>query len=69
MFELALKKMNVSAAETAYFGDSPERDMAGAKKVGMTPFLYNGEKIFENKFVKCTEISSYREIMDSEIFF
>lgn len=69
MFELALKKLNVTAAETAYFGDSPERDMAGAKKVGMTPFLYTGEKIFENKFVKCTEISSYREIMDSEIFF
>ena len=69
MFELVLKKLNVKAAETAYFGDSPERDMAGAKKVGMTPFLYNGEKIFENKFIKCTEISSYREIMDSEIFF
>ena len=69
MFELALKKLNVKAAETAYFGDSPERDMAGAKKAGITPFLYTGEKIFENKIVKCTEISSYAEIINSEKFF
>lgn len=69
MFELALKKLNVTAAETAYFGDSPERDIEGAANVGIKPFWYNGEKIFENKNIPCTEIHSYREIINSEIFF
>lgn len=69
MFELALKKMNVTAAETAYFGDSPERDIEGAAKVGIMPFWYNGEKIFENKNVPCTEIRSYLEIINSKNFF
>lgn len=69
MFELALKKMNVTAADTAYFGDSPERDIAGAANVGITPFWYNGEKIFENKNIPCVEVRSYREIIDSKLFF
>jgi len=69
MFELALKKMNVTAAETAYFGDSPERDIEGAEKIGITPFWYNGEGFFENKNVACAEIRSYLEIINSEIFF
>ena len=69
MFELALKKMNVSAAETAYFGDSPERDIEGAANVDIKPFWYSGEGIFENKNIPCVEIRSYREIMDSKLFF
>ncbi len=69
MFELALKKMKVTAAETAYFGDSPERDIAGAANVGITPFWYSGEKLFENKNISCVEVHSYLEIMDSKLFF
>ena len=69
MFELALKKMKVTAAETAYFGDSPERDIEGAAKVGITPFWYNGEGLFENKNTACVEVRSYREILDSKNFF
>jgi len=69
MFELALQKMKVTAAETAYFGDSPERDIEGAAKVGITPFWYNGEKLFENVNVACVEVRSYREVLDSKKFF
>ena len=69
MFELALKKMNVKAAETAYFGDSPERDIEGAANVGIVPFWYNGERLFENKNISCVEVQSYRDIINSEYFF
>ena len=69
MFELALKKMNVAAAETAYFGDSPERDIEGAANCGIKPFWYSGEGIFENKNIPCVEVRSYLDILDSEIFF
>ncbi|MBQ7705792.1 MAG: HAD family hydrolase [Selenomonadaceae bacterium] len=69
MFELALKKMKVTAAETAYFGDSPERDIAGAANVGIAPFWYNGEGIFENKNIPCVEVHSYSEVINSEMFF
>lgn len=70
MFELALKKMNVAAADTAYFGDSPERDIAGAANVGITPFWYSGEGIFKNdENIPCVEVHSYREVIDSKFFF
>ena len=69
MFELALKKLNVRAEETAYFGDSPERDIEGAANVGIKPFWYSGEGIFKNENVPCVEVRSYREIMDSKFFF
>lgn len=68
MFELTLKKLNVAAAETAYFGDSLERDVIGAANCGIKAFLYSGER-FSEKNIPCTEIHSYSEIIDSEIFF
>lgn len=69
MFELALKKMGVAAENAAYFGDSPERDMVGAANVGIKPFWYSGEGIFENNVISCVEVKSYSEVMNSEIFF
>jgi putative hydrolase of the HAD superfamily len=70
MFELALKKMDVTAADTAYFGDSPERDIAGAANVGITPFWYSGEGIFKNdENIPCVEVHSYSEVINSEKFF
>ena len=69
MFELALKKMNVRAEDTAYFGDSPERDIAGAANVGIKPFWYSGEGLFKNENIPCVEIHSYQEIMESKFFF
>ena len=69
MFELALKKLNVNAADTAFFGDSLERDIEGAAKVGIAPFWYNHGGIFQNTDIPCTEIHSYSEVINSTKFF
>jgi putative hydrolase of the HAD superfamily len=69
MFELALQKLNVDAADTAFFGDSLERDIEGAARVGITPFWYNDRGIFQNTNVPCIEVNSYWDIIDSEKFF
>ncbi len=69
MFELALQKLNVEAEDTAFFGDSLERDIEGAARVGITPFWYNDRGIFQNTNVPCIEVNSYWDIMDSEKFF
>jgi 4-nitrophenyl phosphatase len=39
LFELALKRMGVSAAEAAMVGDSVDSDIRGARRVGMTAVL------------------------------
>ena len=69
MFNLALKKMNLSAEEAAYFGDSPDRDIAGAANVGIKPFWFLGEHSATDLKVDCVKFKSYSEIIDSEIFF
>ena len=68
MFELALKKLNVSASEAIYFGDSLERDIKGAANVGIKPIWYtpscpNCEERFD-----CIKIKSYNEILNKNIF-
>ena len=43
-FELALKKLGLSPAETIMIGDWPDRDVVGAKKIGMrTAFARYGD--------------------------
>lgn len=69
MFNLALKKLNVTAAETAYFGDSLERDVEGAANVGIKPFWYIADRKVEKTKIECEKIRSYREVIDSKIFF
>ena len=69
MFNLALKKLNVTANETAYFGDSLERDIEGAANVGIKPFWYIGNRDVEETDIDCKKIRSYREVIDSKIFF
>ena len=69
MFNLALKKLNVTADETAYFGDSLERDIEGAANVGIKPFWYIGNRDVEETNINCKKIRSYREVLDSKIFF
>ena len=69
MFELALKKMKVNANETAYFGDSLDRDIEGAANVGITPFWYIGERDVEETEVDCVKFRSYSEIINSDFFF
>ena len=69
MFELALKKLGINANETAYFGDSLERDIEGAEKVGIKPFWYAGERDFKETKNNCDKFYSYREVIDSDFFF
>jgi len=46
IFRIALERMGVSAAESAYVGDFPVLDVLGAASVGMTPILYDPGEIF-----------------------
>ena len=69
MFELALKKLGVNANEAAYFGDSLERDIEGAAKVGIKPFWYVGEYDVGNTEIDCVKFNSYRDIINSKFFF
>ena len=44
-FKLALEKLNLKAEEILYVGDWPERDIAGAKSVGLKTCLATYRKI------------------------
>lgn len=69
MFKLALKKLDVDADEAVYFGDSLDRDIAGAAKIGIKPFWYIGSREVEDTNIDCVKIRSYSEVINSEIFF
>ena len=69
MFNLALKKMNVASSEAVYFGDSPDRDIEGAANAGIKPFWFLGEHTETDIAVDCVKFNSYREIINSPIFF
>lgn len=69
MFELALKKLNLPANETAYFGDSFERDIIGAYNCGIKPFWYIRDRNIEDTNIDCEKIRSYREVINSKNFF
>jgi len=69
MFNLALKKMNLKADEVAYFGDAPDRDIAGAANAGIKPFWFLGEHSETDIKVDCVKFKSYGEILNSKIFF
>ena len=69
MFEKALKKLGVSANDVAYFGDSLERDIEGAIRVGIKPFWYVGDNDVEDTEIECVKVHSYHEVINSKIFF
>jgi len=69
MFDLALKKLKIRAEEAAYFGDSLERDIAGAAKVGIAPYWYIGEHGIEDTEINCVRFRSYHEVINSNYFF
>ncbi len=69
MFDLALKKLQVKAEEAAYFGDSLERDIEGAAKVGIAPYWYIGEHGIDKTEINCVKVRAYREVIDSNYFF
>jgi len=51
IFHAALEKLSAEAAEAVFIGDSPARDMAGARGVGMRHVLLAGEAF--NGFQPC----------------
>lgn len=67
MFTSALAKMNVRANETAYFGDTLDRDIEGAAAVGIEPFWFVADRVVTggDAFKK---IYSYRDEDLTKIF-
>ena len=64
-FEAALRKLGVRAEDALFVGDNNDRDMLGAKKLGMKVCLAKyGEKFKRNKKVKLDyEIKDFRELL------
>lgn len=60
MFKMALEKLKISAEEALYFGDALDRDILGAKNVGIEPiwFIADRNPIGGDNFIK---IRSYRD--------
>lgn len=67
MFNTALAKMKISAAEAAYFGDSLDRDIQGAKNVGIEPFWFVADRKVDGGD-EFTKIFTYRDEKLKEIF-
>ncbi|MFP3949867.1 MAG: HAD-IA family hydrolase [Candidatus Micrarchaeia archaeon] len=65
-FESALRKLKVGAGEVLFVGDNNDRDMLGAKNLGMKVCLAKyGEKFKRNKKVKLDyEIKDFRELLE-----
>ena len=65
-FEAALRKLGVEAEDALFVGDNNDRDMLGAKKLGMKVCLAKyGEKFKRNKKVKLDyEIKDFRELLE-----
>ncbi len=65
-FEAALRKLRVEASDALFVGDNNDRDMLGAKKLGMKVCLAKyGEKFKRNKKVKLDyEIKDFRELLE-----
>ena len=65
-FESALRKLSADAGEVLFVGDNNDRDMLGAKNLGMKVCLAKyGEKFKRNKKVKLDyEIKGFRELLE-----
>ncbi len=65
-FEAALRKLSVDAKDALFVGDNNDRDMLGAKKLGMKVCLAKyGEKFKRNEKVKLDyEIKDFRELLE-----
>ncbi len=65
-FESALRKLKVDAGKVLFVGDNNDRDMLGAKNLGMKVCLAKyGEKFKRNKKVKLDyEIKDFRELLE-----
>jgi len=64
-FESALRRMNINAKDTLFVGDNNDRDMLGAKNLGMKVCMAKyGEKLPRTKEVKLDyEIKNFKELL------
>lgn len=55
MFELCLKKLGLSAREVCYIGDSPKKDVEGARSAGMQAMLFDPKRSSREQYMKMAE--------------
>ena len=60
VFEHALKRANLTAQEVAYVGDNYFADVVGSRRAGLTPVLFDPNKIFPE--ADCITIRSFDQL-------
>ena len=63
LFEMAMKKLSVQPAESVYIGDSPGKDLVGAKKAGMKFILFRPEGKSCNDFQPDSSFNDYSQLI------
>lgn len=63
-FKSALKELGVNAKEVFFVGDNPERDIKGAKDLGMVTILAKYGQVFEGNEKADFEINNFLELID-----
>ncbi len=66
MFEYALEKMGVSAAQTVYVGNDMFRDIYGARQVGMRTVMFDSDQ-GTKEYEDCApdyRITDHRELLE-----
>lgn len=61
IFDHALKRFGLTAAETVYVGDNYYADIVGAQRAGLWPVLYDPSHIFPD--ADCVTIRSFDELL------
>ncbi len=61
IFELCLNKLGVKASDCVFVGDSMEKDVIGAARVGMTAIHFN-TNIHQSTFAPYSSVSSFDEL-------
>jgi len=64
-FKLLLKKLRLKPSQVLFVGDNPDRDIKGAKKMGMkTALAKYGQVLGKNSKEKADfELGNFREIL------
>ena len=63
LFDMAMKKLMIKAAESVYIGDNPQKDLMGAKKAGMKFILFRSEFKPYNDFRRDRHFNDYSELL------
>lgn len=60
VFQHALKRVSLAAADVIYVGDNYYADVVGSRRAGLQPVLYDPEGVFPD--ADCTTIKSFDEL-------